>query len=67
MNALLKGNPDDPKSEAFLALYALALKTGKKRFGSKCKHEQIREGRCLNCKRKVKHIKFRATIKKATS
>ena len=34
-------------------LYELMDKQGKKRFGSGCKHEKIRNGRCLNCLRKV--------------
>ena len=33
--------------------YELALKVGNKRFGSECKHEQTKSGRCLNCLRKV--------------
>lgn len=48
-----KGNPDDPKSDAFRALYELALKQGEKRFGSECKHEVTNQGRCVNCLRKV--------------
>ena len=34
-------------------LYELALREGNKRFGSECKHEKIRGGKCLNCLRKV--------------
>jgi len=33
--------------------YELALKTGKKRFGQECQHKEIKNGRCLNCLRKV--------------
>jgi len=34
-------------------LYELMDAQGKKRFGSECKHEHVRNGRCLNCLRKV--------------
>ena len=34
-------------------LYELALKDGKKRFGSPCDHKKTKGGRCLNCRRKV--------------
>lgn len=33
--------------------YGLALRIGKKRFGSECKHEVIKNGYCQNCLRKV--------------
>jgi hypothetical protein len=33
--------------------YELALRIGKKRFGSECKHEVIKNGYCQNCLRKV--------------
>lgn len=34
-------------------LYELMDKQGKVRFGSECKHKQIKNGRCINCLRKV--------------
>jgi len=34
-------------------LYELMHEQGKERFGSECKHEYIRNGKCLNCFRKV--------------
>ena len=33
--------------------YELALKIGKKQFGSFCEHKKIKSGKCLNCFRKV--------------
>ena len=33
--------------------YELALKTGKERFGSECRHEKVKNGVCLNCLRKA--------------
>jgi hypothetical protein len=33
--------------------YELALRVGKKRFGSPCKHENVKNGICTNCLRKV--------------
>ena len=33
--------------------YELALKTGNKRFGSDCKHENVVNGTCSVCLRKV--------------
>jgi hypothetical protein len=33
--------------------YALALEAGKKRFGSPCKHIEVKNGVCCNCLRKV--------------
>jgi len=34
-------------------LYELMYEQGKKRFGSECKHEHVKNGRCTNCLRKV--------------
>ena len=34
-------------------LYELMDAQGKKRFGSECKHEHVKNGRCLDCLRKV--------------
>lgn len=34
-------------------LYELALREGKKRFGSPCDHEKTKNGTCENCLRKV--------------
>ena len=33
--------------------YELALSIGKERFGSECKHEQVVNGHCKQCLRKV--------------
>ena len=44
--ALKNGNYD------MIPVY-LALKQGKKRFGSSCPHTKVRNGKCLNCFRKV--------------
>lgn len=33
--------------------YELALRIGNRRFGSECKHDQVKNGRCVNCLRKV--------------
>ena len=33
--------------------YELAKRIGDKRFGSECKHEQVVNGRCKQCLRKV--------------
>ena len=34
-------------------LYELMDKQGKERFGSECKHQVVKNGRCTNCLRKV--------------
>jgi len=34
--------------------YELALKQGEERFGTPCKHEVVRGGRCVKCLRKVR-------------
>ena len=34
-------------------LYELALSEGKRRFGSPCKHETVRNGICVVCLRRV--------------
>lgn len=34
--------------------YELAKSEGDKRFGSECKHENVKNGYCTNCLRKVK-------------
>lgn len=33
--------------------YELALRTGRKRFGSACLHERVKGGHCIKCRRKV--------------
>jgi hypothetical protein len=33
--------------------YELALKQGKERYGSKCDHEKVKNGKCIKCFRKV--------------
>lgn len=33
--------------------YALALKIGRKRFGTPCHHEIVEQGQCCQCLRKV--------------
>lgn len=33
--------------------YKLALEIGNKRFGSECRHEQTKNGKCVNCLRTV--------------
>ena len=33
--------------------YELALRIGERRFGSPCKHESTKDGKCSNCCRKV--------------
>jgi len=33
--------------------YALALRVGNRRFGTKCNHEKTRNGVCTNCLRKI--------------
>lgn len=33
--------------------YKLALKEGKKQFGSECKHKRVKNGYCINCWRRV--------------
>ena len=35
-------------------LYELAKQQGDKKFGSECKHGQVKNGTCTNCLRKVK-------------
>jgi len=39
---------DEDKKE-----YELALRQGKKRFGSLCFHAKVQNGKCLHCFRKV--------------
>jgi hypothetical protein len=43
----------NPFNPTFKEEYALALKEGKKRFGSSCKHNKVKNGRCVQCLRKV--------------
>lgn len=43
----------DPFDKSFANEYALALRTGQQRFGSDCKHENVRSNHCTNCLRKV--------------
>jgi hypothetical protein len=60
MQAWLEGNPaNQEKQESpfftdnFHAQYELAEREGQKRFASACKHEQVKNGKCCNCLRKV--------------
>jgi hypothetical protein len=41
------------KQDDFRQQYALAKEIGDKRFGSECKHEQTKNGYCIQCLRKV--------------
>ena len=41
-------------TDDFNTQYALAKRQGDKRFGSECKHEQVKDGRCVSYLRKVK-------------
>lgn len=41
------------KQDDFRQQYELARMIGEKRFGSPCKHEQHKNGRCTQCFRKV--------------
>jgi hypothetical protein len=40
-------------TEAEIRDYEALLKEGKRRFGSPCRHENTRNGRCLKCLRPV--------------
>ncbi len=44
-------------NEHFNIMYELALREGEKRFGKECKHEKIKNGRCVECFRKVVYQK----------
>jgi len=33
--------------------YELALKIGKRKFGSECKHERVKSSYCIKCLRQV--------------
>lgn len=50
---LFPKDTNDTKSEAFKLAYELAKQQGDKRFGSDCKHEHVKNGKCLDCLRKV--------------
>lgn len=44
---------EKPFDKAFNREYELALRIGKKRFGSPCSHEHIRNDHRVNCLRKI--------------
>ena len=44
---------NDPFKYTEEELFWLMHEQGKRRFGSLCNHERIRNGHCLNCLRKV--------------
>jgi len=44
---------NDPFKITFNQEYELALKEGNKRFGSECRHENVKNGICINCLRTV--------------
>ena len=50
---LFPKNTDDVRSDDFRLMYELARKQGDKRFGSECKHENVKNGVCQDCQRKV--------------
>ena len=37
----------------FNTIYELAEREGNKRFGSACKHKQVKNGKCVQCLRTV--------------
>ena len=43
----------DPFNYTQADLYGYMHEQGKKRFGSECKHEKVKGGRCVQCLRKV--------------
>ena len=43
----------DPMNYTQAELYELMHEQGKRRFGSECKHEKVKNGKCLNCLRTV--------------
>jgi len=43
----------DPFKPTFKEEYELAIREGDRRFGSECKHERTRNGRCVRCFRVV--------------
>lgn len=43
----------DPFKYTDRDLYELCDKQGKKRFGSECKHETVKQGHCTTCLRRV--------------
>jgi hypothetical protein len=49
----------NPFEKNFDREYELALKIGKARFGSECKHEVIKNGHCVNCLRRIYILKTR--------
>ena len=51
----------NPFKYTFDREYELALKEGKKRFGSPCKHTDFKNGICMRCLRKVQTRAMTAT------
>lgn len=43
----------DVFNPTFKEEYELALKTGRKKFSQECQHEEIKNGKCLNCLRRI--------------
>ena len=43
----------DIMNPTFSEEYELMLSIGQKKYGSVCRHEKVRNGICVNCKRKV--------------
>ena len=43
----------DPFKPTFREEYEMALREGDRRFGSECKHEHVKNGRCTQCLRVV--------------
>lgn len=43
----------NPFDKDFARDYELARKIGDSRFGSPCQHEQVKDGRCVDCQRRV--------------
>lgn len=56
LERLMNGQPlekPQPQQITFAQEYELARRIGDARFGSECKHEQVKNGHCVACLRRV--------------
>ena len=50
----IKSNRERGMDKRERELYELALRVGKRRYGTLCKHEKVKNGYCVKCQRRVK-------------
>lgn len=54
----------DPFDKSFVKQYELARRIGDARYGTECRHEHVKDGRCIDCQRRVCHVSHRKHVRR---